>query len=300
MMKILTFSTTFFTFASIALKTNADCLTEINSATFQKFISDQHDEGTDDSFPDLCEGLEGDAFTFSGTTKCGEQIEKHFHEYMCLPTSCVKNEADVAALIPYLIYDDPNLDCTGEYTFDGLGDDTPGSMQCIKDFETVESLRIMQDFSEIYVNETGKRYTEDCIEFGHDAPSRCTSDYSKLQSLCTTGSDMDYFTFNVTICHNIDQTSTYWYPMCLPSSCTSDTTFLEWFLTGEVPSEDKGEESLCDKPAFKFNLIGDPIPPQSPESMEIPSTSSSGNSFTYTRGISSILVLATSSLILRK
>jgi len=132
-MNFLTQSLAFLGIASFASTANADCTTDFNSDAYQDFIEGYFDDDNVD-IPALCLAAGGNLFAFSGTTTCGDQVDQHSNDPTCLPTSCTFNEADIALMIPMLMYGEEES-CTGSYTYDGLGDGHQDSLSCMLDLK---------------------------------------------------------------------------------------------------------------------------------------------------------------------
>ena len=258
-MNFLTKSLAFVGIASFAATANADCTTDFDSDAFQGFLTTMgvyYDDDATVEIPALCLAAGGDIFAFSGTTTCGDQVDQHSNDPMCLPTSCTSNEADIALMIPMIINEEGES-CTGSYTsYDGLGDGTPDSLSCMLDYlENADT--ITEDFYGLYINEV-------------------SNDYKAAQTLCEDN-DMDYFTVSYTIIAGSSDMLVF--PQCLPSSCTSDEAALKamFFDTdtdyyfsglGEVeeeeesttspPSEapDEQEENMTSGGSFRASIAG--------------------------------------------
>jgi hypothetical protein len=191
--------------------------------------------------PALCLANGGDIFAFSGTTTCGDQVDDHFNDPMCLPTSCTSNEAVIALMIPMIIYQEES--CIGSYTYDGLGDGTPDSLSC--QFDLMENYDTVMEF----FNEMLKMFSEDCIPYLFDPnagpiPEECQPDYTGLQPLCEDN-DMDYFTMSFTeTCDDgsSEPLDVQDIPQCFPSSCTSDEAALKAILTDGMTSSDEPDD----------------------------------------------------------
>jgi hypothetical protein len=286
-MKFLTQSLAFLCIASFAATANANCMTDITADAFQSFVTAMDSaEDADDAadFPALCLAAGGDLFTFSGTTTCGDQVDQHSNEPMCLPTSCTSNEADIALMIPMIIAEEG---CTGSYTYDGLGGGTPDSLSCMLDF--TENMDTVQAFYLLYVEEVTKPYSADCLS-GAEPPEECKTDYTAAQTLCEDN-DMDYFTVSSTTTCDDGFSPMQDYPQCFPSSCTADEAALKAMLadmTGDESDTDSGPVCTTD---FSFSGLDDP--PTAPPT----EVTTSGGSFRASIA-GSVLMLAVASALL--
>jgi len=289
-MKFLTQSLAFLCIASFAATANANCLTDITADAFQSFVTAMDSAEDDDAAPALCLGVGGDLFTFSGTTTCGDQVDDHSNEPMCLPTSCTSNEADIALMIPMIIAEEG---CTGSYTYDGLDGGTPDSPSCMLDL--MENMDTVQAFGDLIENEWDKVLTsEDCAPYfnsGAELPEECKPDYTELQPLCEDN-DMDYFTFSSTsTCDDGSSLEMQDIPQCFPSSCTADEAALKAMLADTIGDESDTDSGPVCTTDISFSGLDDP--PTAPPT----EVTTSGGSFRASIA-GSVLMLAVASALL--
>jgi hypothetical protein len=134
--------------------------------------------------------------------------------------------------------------CTGDYTFEGLGDGTPSSVQCkIIDMAALDG--------------------EDSTKFDAFIAARfigesMSGDYSALPLICDIMEDTHYFTYNGTqTCDNAtmnkDVTGV---PMCLPESCTDgdEATLAEMVTAVEERVYQEGLNMSCTVSGLTFDL----------------------------------------------
>ena len=291
-MKFLTNSLAFLLgIASFASTANADCMTDFNSDAFQSLVTmgESDDDEVIVDIPALCLAAGGDVFAFSGTTTCGDQVDDHFNDPMCLPTSCTSsNEAGIALMIPMIIFQEES--CIGSYTYDGLGDGTPDSLSCQFDF--MENIDTVMDFAGLYINEAFKMFSEDCFQYllsGAEPPEECLPDYTGLQTLCQEN-DMDYFTLSFTeTCDDGSSLDVQDIPQCFPSSCTSDEAALKAMLADMTSDEsDTDSGPVCTESDYIFSGL---------DEEEEEKTTSGGCSFRASIA-GSVLMLAVASALL--
>jgi hypothetical protein len=310
-MNFLTKSLAFVGIASFAATANADCTTDFDSDAFQGFLTTMgvyYDDDATVEIPALCLAAGGDIFAFSGTTTCGDQVDDHFNDPMCLPTSCTSNEAVIALMIPMIIYQEES--CIGSYTYDGLGDGTPDSLSC--QFDLMENYDTVIEFNGLYINEMLKMFSEDCIPYLLDPnagpiPEECQPDYTGMQPLCQDN-DMDYFTMSFTeTCDDgsSEPLDVQDIPQCFSSSCTSDEAALKAILadmTGGESDTDSGP--VCTNTDYSFSGLGEveeeeenttSPPSEAPDEQEGKTTS--GSSFRASIA-GSVLMLAVASVLL--
>lgn len=184
-----------------------DCFTDVQNVEWTAFYADLAGESYDfTKFPQDCVDIGGDLFTYSGTTTCDGEVEEHVNAPMCVPATCTANGLG-PTLIPFILA--PEDSCTGDYTYEGLGDSTPPSVQCtLIDMPALDGEDSSAKF-EAFIT----------ARFGGDAAG---GEYSALPPLCDAMEGMHYFTFSGTqTCDdatmNKDLTGV---PMCLPESCT--------------------------------------------------------------------------------
>jgi hypothetical protein len=283
-MNFLTQSLAFLCIASFAATANANCLTDITADAFQNFVTAM-DSAEDDAaadFPALCLAAGGDIFAFSGTTTCGDEVDQHSNEPMCLPTSCTSNEADITLMIPMIIAEEG---CTGSYTYDGLGDGTPDSLSCMLDL--TEKIDPFTEFAVLYFKEAIKMGSDDCKPYLFDPnagpiPEECLPDYTGLQPLCEDNA-MDYFTMSFTVtCDDESSLDGQDIPQCYPSSCTSDEAALKAMLADRFGDESDTDSGPVCTNTFSFSGLDDPptAPPaiKAPKAPKAPKSSKSPSS----------------------
>ena len=220
----------------------------------------------------------------------GDQVDDHFNDPMCLPTSCTSNEAVIALMIPMIIFQEES--CIGSYTYDGLGDGTPDSLSCQFDF--MENIDTVTEFTGLYINEAFKMFSEDCFQYllsGAEPPEECLPDYTGLQPLCEDN-DMDYFTMSFTeTCDDgsSEPLDVQDIPQCFPSSCTSDEAALKAMLADMTSDEsDTDSGPVCTESDYIFSGL---------DEEEEEKTTSGGCSFRASIA-GSVLMLAVASALL--
>jgi hypothetical protein len=230
------------------------CVADLTSSTFQIFVSTLEAAGDEEiiDVPQLCSAVGGDIFLFSGTTDCDGEVENHLNQPMCLPTSCTSNETSLALIIPIVVGSE-NQTCSGDYSYDSLGERTPDLFLCQNEF--IEKSDLWVQFISSYTNETLKIFEGQCflnLFLGNELTEECLPDYSYLPDLCEIQFGMDYFTSNYTETCNggssIDRTTNNVF--CYPSSCTSNEVVLIDLLNSTYLFE---PEAPCTYADFVFS-----------------------------------------------
>ena len=229
------------TLAYLASPANADCVTDITSDEWAAFYTDLTGASYDfTKFPQDCLDLGGDVFTYSGTTTCNGDVTQHVRDPSCVPVSCTAsgNEALLSAVLA------TDEGCTGDYTFEGLGDGTPSSVQCI-----------LIDMPALDGQDSTKLEAFIAARFIGEAMG---GDYSAFPPLCDVMEDTHYFTFNGTqTCDdatmNKDVTGV---PMCLPESCTDgdEATLADMVTAVEEGIYQEGLNMSCTVSGLTFDL----------------------------------------------
>ena len=187
------------TLAYLASFANAQqCFTDVVNADWTAFYAELAGASYDyTKFPQDCEDKGGDFFSYSGTKTCDGVETKHVNDLMCVPATCTADH------LPAILA--PGDSCTGDFTYEGLGDGNPPSVQCT----LIDMAALDGDLSD---------------EFEAFITARLTAggNYTALPPLCEAMDGMHYFTFSgAQTCDdatkNKDLTGV---PMCLPESCT--------------------------------------------------------------------------------
>eukprot|EP00554_Chaetoceros_debilis_P004432 CAMPEP_0194095150 /NCGR_PEP_ID=MMETSP0149-20130528/56677_1 /TAXON_ID=122233 /ORGANISM="Chaetoceros debilis, Strain MM31A-1" /LENGTH=302 /DNA_ID=CAMNT_0038781087 /DNA_START=342 /DNA_END=1251 /DNA_ORIENTATION=- len=260
--------------ACLASTANADCGTDVTSTEFSTFYAGLTNDYDYTKFPQECVDVGGDIFTYSGTTTCSGAVTQIDREIFCAPVSCTAS--DGIASLPFVLAAGAGAGCTGDYTYEGLGNDgTPASVQCrLLDMKelgagagctgdyTYEGLGNGTPAS-VQCRLLDMNRIEDAANFVEFVTARIAGeanagDYSALPPLCDAMKDAHYFTFSGTQTCTDGTSDLTDVPMCLPESCTDgdEATLAEMVAIVEKDIYDSISKS-CTVTGLTFDGLDD-------------------------------------------
>jgi len=231
--------------ACLASTANADCETDVTSTEFSTFYAGLTNDYDYTKFPQECVDVGGDIFTYSGTTTCSGAVTQIDREIFCAPVSCTAS--DGIASLPFVLAAGAGAGCTGDYTYEGLGNGTPASVQC----------RLL-DMNRIGDGGEDEANFEEFVT-ARIAGEANAGDYSALPPLCDAMKDAHYFTFSGTQTCTDGTSDLTDVPMCLPESCTDgdEATLAEMVAIVEKDIYDSISKSSCTVTGLTFDGLDD-------------------------------------------